>query len=71
LTSGYRFDKIAALSPKQETKMENQAIDQAIDFFMGMIDNAKFETLYNEHVDNGNSDELREFIKTSLVNRKK
>jgi len=51
--------------------MENQAIDQAIDFFMSMIDNAKFQSLYNEHVDNGNSDELREFIKTSLVNRKK
>jgi hypothetical protein len=50
--------------------MENKAIEQAVDFFLAVIDNSKFEALYNEFMIGDESDEyIREFIKMRLINR--
>jgi hypothetical protein len=52
--------------------METKAIEQAVDFFMSVIDNNDFQSLYDEFMLKVESDEyIREFIKMRLINRNK
>jgi hypothetical protein len=71
LTSAKEGIKMTTLSTQLESNMENQAIDQAVEFFMNIIHTSKFETLYNEFEDSAEDDKLREFIKSRLQNRNK